>query len=69
MSAKYPVPSFIVQAPVIKDPPVLACDHAQAVIDGHGRPHMLDDVHHPSMMHKTIHDFARHMVGSVTRYR
>ena len=32
--------------PVIKDPPSLACDHAHGIINGHDRPHMLDDVHH-----------------------
>ncbi|CBJ31141.1 conserved unknown protein [Ectocarpus siliculosus] len=34
-------------------------------MDGHDRPHMLDNIHHPSVLHKCLSDFTNHMVNSV----
>ncbi|CAN0596296.1 unnamed protein product, partial [Ectocarpus sp. 12 AP-2014] len=51
--------------PVVSTPPVLACDRPKGRIDGHDRPHMLDHIHHPSVLHKCLSDFTNHMVNSV----
>ncbi|CAN0553644.1 unnamed protein product, partial [Ectocarpus sp. 12 AP-2014] len=48
-------PSF---APIVSTPPVLACDSPEGRVDGHDRPHMLDHIHHPSVLHKCLSDFT-----------
>lgn len=54
-------------APIIKELPILAFDHSQGRIDGHDKPHMLDDILHPSVMHKCLSDFDTFMVNSIRR--
>ena len=62
--AKGPLPF----APVIKERPVLACDHPQGRLDGLDRPlHLMDDVLHPSVLHKCASDFVAHVVGASHR--
>ncbi|CAB1112810.1 unnamed protein product [Ectocarpus sp. CCAP 1310/34] len=51
--------------PIVKSPPILACDDEQGRIDGNDQPFMLDDILHPSRVHKCIHDFCTFMVNSI----
>lgn len=57
-------------APIVKKRPVLACGHPKALVDGFDRLlHLVDDVVHPSVLHKCALDFVARMVNSPYRYR
>ena len=55
--------------PIVKDPPVLACDHPEGVVDGYDRPlHLFDEVLNSSVLHKCASDFVAQILGSSHRY-
>ncbi|CAM9559242.1 unnamed protein product [Scytosiphon promiscuus] len=53
---------------VVKDPPVLACDHAEGLINGDDRPfHICDRVLNRAVLHKCASEFVSHLLGSSRR--
>ncbi|CAB1108241.1 unnamed protein product [Ectocarpus sp. CCAP 1310/34] len=53
-------------APCITKPPVLACDHAEGVVDGHDRPlYAVDDVLNSSVLHHCASRFITKLADSV----
>lgn len=45
--------------------PVLAFDHNQGRIDGHDKPHMLDNIHTPSFRHAQVRLRFRQLYGQL----
>ena len=55
--------------PILKDPPVLACDHPEGLVDGYDRPlHLFDGVLNSSVLHKCASNFVAEVLGSSHRY-
>ena len=49
--------------PIMKDKPVMPCDHPEGVVDGYDRPlYLFEDVLHPSVFHKCASTFASRRV-------